>query len=270
METGTSKKTHSVLPIVIAVVLVIGVAASCTLGALAVRRIAGQAEQITELSDTLASVIGSNSNTVTQEDDVAVGGEYYIRSTLPISDAYKSGDTSGLSEKQLETLEMASDVLDGIITDGMTPYEQEKAVYGWMCANLGHEGGVTVVVPTASEYSAEPYGVLKYGTAVCVGYATTFRLFMQMLGIDCMVVHNSYHSWNLVNLDGDWYHTDIYSDVGTGNYANFNMNDEMCSNGHEWDTSFFPAATGLKYCYAYRAPASSTTCIPCPVLYELL
>ena len=139
METGTSKKTHSVLPIVIAVVLVIGVAASCTLGALAVRRIAGQAEQITELSDTLASVIGSNSNTVTQEDDVAVGGEYYIRSTLPISDAYKSGDTSGLSEKQLETLEMASDVLDGIITDGMTPYEQEKAVYGWMCANLGHE-----------------------------------------------------------------------------------------------------------------------------------
>lgn len=253
METGTSKKTHSVLPIVIAVVLVIGVAASCTLGALAVRRIAGQAEQITELSDTLASVIGSNSNTVTQEDDVAVGGEYYIRSTLPISDAYKSGDTSGLSEKQLETLEMASDVLDGIITDGMTPYEQEKAVYGWMCANLGHEGGVTVVVPTASEYSAEPYGVLKYGTAVCVGYATTFRLFMQMLGIDCMVVHNSYHSWNLVNLDGDWYHTDIYSDVGTGNYANFNMNDEMCSNGHEWDTSFFPAATGLKYCYAYQS-----------------
>ena len=111
---------------------------------------------------------------------------------------------------------------------------------------------MTVVIPTAPEYSAEPYGVLKYGAAVCVGFATTFRLFMQMMDIDCMVVHNSYHSWNLVNLDGEWYHTDIYSDVDRGNYANFNMTDEMCSKGHDWDTSFFPAANGLTYCYAYR------------------
>ncbi len=237
--------------IVLSVVLVLGVAASCTVGVLAVQRISGQAEQIAQLSETLNAAIGSNSDTVTQEDDVAVGGQYYIRSTLPISDAYKSGDTSALDEKQLETLNMASDVLDEIITDGMTPYEKEKAVYDWMCANLSHEGGVTVVIPTAPEYSAEPYGVLKYGAAVCVGFATTFRLFMQMMDIDCMVVHNSYHSWDLVNLDGEWYHTDIYSDVGSGNYANFNMTDEMCSRGHNWDTSFFPAATGLKYCYAY-------------------
>ena len=189
---------------------------------------------------------------------MTVGGQYMIRSTLPISDAYKSGDTSALDEKQLETLNMASKVLDEIITEDMTPYDKEKAVYDWMCANLAHEGGVTVVIPTAPEYSAEPYGVLKYGAAVCVGFATTFRLFMQMMDIDCMVVHNSYHSWNLVNLDGDWYHTDIYSDVGRGNYANFNMTDEMCSSGHNWDTNFFPAANGLTYCYAYRSAQELT------------
>ena len=141
---------------------------------------------------------------MTQEDDVAVGGEYYIRSTLPISDAYRSGDASALDARQAETLSMASAVLEEIIVEGMTDYEKEKAVYDWMCANLGHEGGVTTVVPTASEYSAAPYGVLKYGQAVCVGFATTFRMFMQMLGIDCMVVHNSYHSWDLVSLDGEW------------------------------------------------------------------
>ena len=253
METGTVKKTHNTLLIVIAVVLVLGVAASCTLGALALQRISVQQEHITELSSTLTSIVNKNSDTVTQEDDVAVGGEYYIRSTLPISDAYKSGDTSALDERQQETLKMASAVLDEIITDGMTPYEKELAVYDWMCANLGHEGGVTVVIPTAPEYSAEPYGVLKYGAAVCVGFATTFRLFMQMMDIDCMVVHNSYHSWNLVNLDGEWYHTDIYSDVDRGNYANFNMTDEMCSKGHDWDTSFYPAAAGLTYCYAYQS-----------------
>lgn len=258
METTTGNKTTRTALIIVSVLLVIGLAASCTLGALALSRIDSQAAKITELGTTLASAIGSNSDTVTQEDDVTVGGQYMIRSTLPISDAYKSGDTSALDEKQLETLNMASKVLDEIITEDMTPYDKEKAVYDWMCANLAHEGGVTVVIPTAPEYSAEPYGVLKYGAAVCVGFATTFRLFMQMMDIDCMVVHNSYHSWNLVNLDGDWYHTDIYSDVGRGNYANFNMTDEMCSNGHNWDTNFFPAANGLTYCYAYRSAQELT------------
>ena len=258
METTTGNKTTRTALIIVTVLLVIGLAASCTLGALALSRIDSQAAKITELGTTLASAIGSNSDTVTQEDDVTVGGQYMIRSTLPISDAYKSGDTSALDEKQLETLNMASKVLDEIITEDMTPYDKEKAVYDWMCANLAHEGGVTVVIPTAPEYSAEPYGVLKYGAAVCVGFATTFRLFMQMMDIDCMVVHNSYHSWNLVNLDGDWYHTDIYSDVGRGNYANFNMTDEMCSSGHNWDTNFFPAANGLTYCYAYRSAQELT------------
>lgn len=251
METNTRNKNHLVLVGVLAAVLIIGIIASCTLGAMALGRLSAQDEQISKLSETLTTVIGSNSDTVKQEDDVAVAGQYYIRSTLPISDAYKSGDTSSLDERQKETLSMASKVLDEIIADGMTPYEKEKAVYDWMCANLGHESGVTVVVPTAPEYSAEPYGVLKYRAAVCVGFATTFRMFMQMLDIDCMVVHNSYHSWNLVNLDGEWYHTDIYSDVGSGDYSNFNMTDEMCSYGHNWDTDFFPAANGLKYCYAY-------------------
>ena len=251
MEANTRAKTNKAALIIISAALVIGVAASCTLGALALGRISSQAEQINQLNEAITAAIGSDSDTVTQEDDVAVAGQYYIRSTLPISDAYKSGDTSALDEKQLETLDMASKVLDEIITDGMTPYEKEKAVYDWMCANLGHEGGVTVVVPTAPEYSAEPYGVLKYGAAVCVGFATTFRMFMQMMDIDCMVVHNSYHSWDLVKLDGEWYHTDIYSDVGSGDYANFNMTDEMCAYGHNWDTNFYPAATGLKYCYAY-------------------
>ena len=57
-----------------------------------------------------------------------------------------------------------------------------------------------------------------------------------------MVVHNTemYHTWNLVKLDGKWYHTDVYSDAETGNYANFNMNDDIASAGHDWNMDFFP------------------------------
>jgi hypothetical protein len=103
-----------------------------------------------------------------------------------------------------------------------------------------------------SDDSDNPFAVLKNHNAVCVGYATTFRLFMQMFGIDCKVVHSTdlTHTWDLVKLDGDWYHTDCYMDNETSNYSNFNMNDTLCSETHEWNRDFFPAANGIKYNYA--------------------
>lgn len=150
---------------------------------------------------------------------------------------------------------MAKSVLDEIITDGMSDYEKELAVYKWMTANIGFDSGSMTVVPDDDSKPVDnPNGVLKNHEAVCVGYATTFRLFMQMLGIDCMVVHDSYlsHSWDIVKLDGQWYHTDIYSDAGSGegNFSHFNLNDEMM-NSQEWNTDFFPAADGYEYNYAY-------------------
>ena len=180
--------------------------------------------------------------------------QYVIRSTLPISDAYKSGDDSKLTDREKETLEMAAAVLDEIITEDMTDYEKELAVYDWMTHSLQYDTGVLQVIPRTEADADNPYGTLKYHNAVCVGYATTFRLFMQMLDIDCMVVHNTdaYHSWDLVKLDDEWYHVDIYSDQDSGNYANFNMNDEACAQGHDWDRDFFPAAEGTKYNYAIQ------------------
>lgn len=197
----------------------------------------------------------SDTEDVAQENDVTIGGEYVIKATTQISDAYKSGNTSNLSDKDKETLNMAKSVLDEIITDGMSDYEKELAVYKWMTANIGFDSGSMTVVPEDESKPVDnPNGVLKNHEAVCVGYATTFRLFMQMLGIDCMVVHDSYlsHSWDLVMLDGQWYHTDIYSDAGSGegNFSHFNLNDEMM-NSQEWNTDFFPAADGYKYNYAY-------------------
>ncbi len=188
---------------------------------------------------------------------MAIMDQYWIRSTLPISDAYKSGDDSRLDSRQKETLELAVKSLDEIFPDGMeglSDYEKELAVYEWMTRDLQYDTGVLQVIPTTEADADNPYGTLKYHNAVCVGYATTFRLFMQMLDIPCMVVHNTdaYHSWDLVQLDDEWYHVDIYSDQNGGNYANFNMNDEMCAQGHDWDQDFFPAAEGTQYNYAIQ------------------
>ena len=188
-------------------------------------------------------------NDFAREDGITIAEEYRIESTLPISDAYISGDTSGLDDRQKETLDMAEDVIKSEIGNDMTDYEKELAIYKYLTVNMNNDTGLLTVIPTSHADSDNPYGVLKNRNAVCVGYATTFRLFMQMMGIDCKVVHSTdlTHTWDLVKIGGDWYHVDCYMDPDSGNLKSFNMDDTLCSQSHDWDNSFFPAATGTEY-----------------------
>lgn len=239
------------LIVVVAVFLAVCIVASTAMSVFSLASIG-------KVKNEVASING-NTEDVNRENDVTIMGEYTVESTEKISDAYKKGSDAGLGDKDKETLEMASDVLKEIITDDMSDYDKEKAVYDWLVKNIGQDKGLLTVIPSSGKDSDNPYGVLKYHDAVCVGYATTFRMFMQMMDIDCMVVHNTemYHTWNLVKLDGKWYHTDVYSDAETGNYANFNMNDDIASAGHDWNTDFFPAADGTKYCYVFMNKAEA-------------
>ena len=61
-------------------------------------------------------------------ENILIAGEYQIVSTKNISDAYKSGDTSSLSDEDKTTLEVASKILDEIITEDMSSYDKEKAI----------------------------------------------------------------------------------------------------------------------------------------------
>ena len=189
-----------------------------------------------------------------QEDGYVIGGEYEIRSTTHISDAYKSGDSSGLTDEDQKTLKMASDILKEIIKDGMNKYEKEHAVYNWMFKNIGQGSGSVVTLPGENSRAYTPHSVLAGQNAVCVGYATTFRLFMNMLDMECHIVHNDYHSWDMVQLDDDkWYHVDVYTDVSSKcKYRNFNMTDDISRSSHDWDSSSLPTADGTKYSCAVQ------------------
>lgn len=188
------------------------------------------------------------------EDGFKVGGNFEIKSTAQISDAYKKSDPSGLSAEDQETYQMASDVIDKVIKDGMTDYEKEVAIYDWMFDNIGQGMSTTIQMPGQNASAYTPHEVLSSKNGVCVGYATTFRLLMNMLGMDVHIVHNDYHSWDEIKLDdGEWYHVDIYTDVSSRvRYRNFNMTDDIARNGHEWDDSGLPEAKGIKYSYALQ------------------
>ena len=177
--------------------------------------------------------------------------------------AYRSGDAEGLSAEDSFVLEKAKEVIGEIVTDNMTDYEKEKAVYEWQVAWVNYDNDNLSPVTGGADQSHLPYGVLKNHEAICVGNATTFKLFMDMLDIPCQIIHSTQtgeHAWNVVQLDDDWYHVDVTFDGstnGTPNYTYFNVPDSVKDDGSwPWDHSKIPAANGTKYCYMLNEAAT--------------
>lgn len=47
------------------------------------------------------------------------------------------------------------------ITDSMSDFEKEKAVYDWMTKKLQQDSGALTVIPSTQEDCDNPYGVLN-------------------------------------------------------------------------------------------------------------
>lgn len=219
-------------------------------------------EQNTELKSSFTNEITMLKTELTKKEEttdtepeyVTIAGMYKIEDTSKISNAYINKDNSSLSEDDKETLKMASEVLAQIIKPEMSLYEKEVAVHDWMVTNIKYNSNSLVAIPNNKDGLHLPHGVLKKKKAVCVGYATTFKLFMNMLGIECKIVHSTdlSHSWDILKLDdGKWYLTDVTFDAGNNyiSYANFNCPEETFIQGHQWNTDLYPKAEGRKYNY---------------------
>ncbi|WP_342473224.1 transglutaminase domain-containing protein [Metasolibacillus sp. FSL H7-0170] len=108
----------------------------------------------------------------------------------------------------------------------------------------------------ASPYT--PYSILVNGEGVCEGYALTALLLLEELEIETKyisgeVISGELHAWNLVKLDGEWYHLDVtwndpVPDQGNKVFYNyFLISDQQISKDHFWDVSAFPATAKEGY-----------------------
>ena len=66
----------------------------------------------------------------------------------------------------------------------------------------------------SDELSSTAYGCLVDGMAICQGYALAFQLVAQQLGIQAEFVFSldMQHAWNIVLVNGTYYHVDCTSD----------------------------------------------------------
>lgn len=137
-----------------------------------------------------------------------------IFDSAPVAKAYKNGDSSALTQIEKDILAKAEEIIDSVITDSMTDYEKELAIHDYIITHCTYDAGTLAVIPNPSKNCEDPYGTLVNGSAICLGYTTTFRMFMDMLDIPCETVYSQStdgddHAWNIVTLNGSPYYVDV-------------------------------------------------------------
>ena len=137
-------------------------------------------------------------------------------------------------------------VIRTCITDGMSDYEKVKALHDWLCRNAEYDN-------TFTNYGAD--GVLLKGTGVCQSYTDAFRGMLGLIGIENATETGDDHIWNMVCLDGEWYHIDVtWDDNGdepdydffcVTNYALEGIESHECFTGSHY-------ASAYEYNYFYH------------------
>lgn len=134
------------------------------------------------------------------------------------------------------------------LLDGKSELEKEKYVYDLLFNSC--------VYNETDSLSGSVCGVLLEGKGRCESFSKSFLWCMQELDIECMALLGeplwendaiySKHSWNIVKINGNYYHVDLTvdniptTDSGTNPafYGFFNVDDKFISKSHAIDSIY--------------------------------
>lgn len=133
----------------------------------------------------------------------------------------------------------AAEILAECTFPGMAPWQMALSVHDYLTTHTVYDS--TLEADTG-------YDLLVHGTATCAGYADGYLDLMRRCGIPChqVISEEMVHGWNLVELEGKWYHVDATWDdptpdfQGFSRYTHFLVSDEEISQGDKphknWET----------------------------------
>lgn len=199
---------------------------------------------------------GGSSSGSSMAYDYDVDSEWENYSDNSVSYAandFTNGNYSRMTADERSKLQEAiEEFKNQYITSGMSDFEKEIKIIEWLVENCSYERG-------DGWENATAYSCIVNGRAQCSGYADAFLQTAKACGIDARYIYNKTHAWNLVKLDGDWYHVDVtWEDpIGSGNSYGFgnlrnayiNLEDNQIrgiSSHHDWSPASIKAK-GIKY-----------------------
>ena len=193
-----------------------------------------------------SSSSGSSSHFVSLVYDDA-WEDYSDSSVSHSANDFTTGNYGMMSADEKEEVESAiEDFKDAYITDDMSDFEKEIMIIRWLVDGCTYEKGENWSNSTA-------FSCIVNGEAQCAGYADAFLQTAKACGLEARYVYNSSHAWNLVKIEGDWYHVDVtWEDpIGSNSYGfsslrnkYINLEDNQIkgySSHHTWSPSTIKA-----------------------------
>ena len=152
-----------------------------------------------------------------------------------------------LPRRQAELDAAVALALDSVRT-AKTPLERALGLHDYIVRTCQYDKSAAAV-HDKSRKARTVYSVLVRHLAVCEGYTLAYRYLLNAVGIlsEEVISKNGRHVWNLVRLDGVWYHVDVTWDDPVGragrlpddfvSHRHFLMSDRRArATGHaEWD-----------------------------------
>lgn len=140
-----------------------------------------------------------------------------------------------------EANQIADDIIFEYINENMTVKEKAEALYSYISKNVKYDGRYNTDRENMPYESQTALGALKYGTAICGGYAHAVKLLFEKVGIPCLNVTGSWfganHMWNIAQIDGEWLWYDATADRGNSSeygLYHFGLN-ELDAFQYVWD-----------------------------------
>ncbi|MNO32164.1 hypothetical protein D3C76_221480 [compost metagenome] len=177
----------------------------------------------------------------------AKSGKSLFGKVLPAEDdsSYRSSLSPFNDKERAKEVEQAAKavVAQKILPD-MTTREKIKALHDYVVLNTAYDYE-NYVNDTIPEVSYTVYGVLMQHKAVCQGYALTMKILLDLINVENYLitgtVNGNGHEWNIIVLDGVYYHLDATWDdpthdtPGTVRYDYFLILDEKMAQDHVFD-----------------------------------
>lgn len=160
------------------------------------------------------------------------------------------GETKEESER---VKKFCDEVVKERITSDMTDEEKIKTLHDYVVSDFQY---ATEELENKDPSIYYPIYMIENGKGVCQAYTALFNRLMESAGMgdkELAVRHDSFadngsgrigHAWNMVNIDGKWYHIDTtWDDTGRSVRYNYYLkSDKSFEKDHFWRENFYPKA----------------------------
>lgn len=131
---------------------------------------------------------------------ISYGGDYKIG--ISINRAYTQDEINEINNK-------VDKILSENVNNNMPPKEKIRVIHDYIIDHTEYDKLKYENKNDDTYKSNTAYGVLIEGYGTCNGYADAMEIFLDKMNIINYKISNEEHIWNLVYLDGKWYHLDL-------------------------------------------------------------